>query len=232
MKKQIFLADDEANIRGLMKTFLENEGYAVETFENGALLMQRIAVSQPDLVILDIMMPGEDGFRICARIRKDYRFPIIIVSAKDSPLDRVNGIMLGSDDYLTKPFLPLELIARIKAIFRRIDLESGTAPLEQTLSLGRLRMEPAGRQAVIGSEECAFSPTEYRFLQYLLERHPSAVKKEELIRSVWNSPDTGDTRMIDDLLKRLRKKLREQNAGIRIETVWGYGYRLSEEDSL
>ena len=125
MAKLIYVADDEKNIRSLMKTFLESEGYEVEVFSDGYSVRKAAEQRMPDLIILDVMMPGEDGFNVCAGIRKNSSVPIIIVSAKDSPLDKVAGLTLGSDDYITKPFLPLELTARVKALFRRAELSSG-----------------------------------------------------------------------------------------------------------
>lgn len=119
MAKRIYVADDELHIRTLIQTFLVNEGYEVETFEDGNSLFDAFHASCPDLIILDVMMPGMDGFALCTAIRRESRVPIIIVSAKDAPMDRVTGITLGSDDYMVKPFLPLELVARVKALFRR-----------------------------------------------------------------------------------------------------------------
>ena len=119
MAKRIYVADDELHIRTLIQTFLANEGYEVETFEDGNSLFEAFHASCPDLIILDVMMPGMDGFALCTAIRRESRVPIIIVSAKDAPMDRVTGITLGSDDYMVKPFLPLELVARVKALFRR-----------------------------------------------------------------------------------------------------------------
>lgn len=133
-QKTIYVADDEVNIRMLIQSFLVNEGYEVEVFSDGESLLQRFHAQPSDLVILDIMMPGLDGLNICAAIRQKSDVPIIIVSAKDSPLDRVTGITLGSDDYLVKPFLPLELVARAKALFRR-----AVMPKESSMACFRMR---------------------------------------------------------------------------------------------
>ena len=128
MAKSIYVADDELHIRNLIQTFLANEGYEVRTFADGDSLFQAFSERCPDLIILDIMMPGTDGLSLCARIRGESRVPIMIVSAKDSPLDRVTGITLGSDDYMVKPFLPLELVARVKALFRRAEYSQTKSP--------------------------------------------------------------------------------------------------------
>lgn len=130
MPQTIYFADDEKNIRNLIYTFLTQEGFAVNTFESGDALVEACEKAMPDLVILDIMMPGTDGLSICSMLRKrDAALPIIIVSAKDSPYDRVTGLTLGSDDYLVKPFLPLELVARVRALLRRS--QRGATPIER-----------------------------------------------------------------------------------------------------
>ena len=125
MAKRIYVADDEKNICFLIQNFLEKEGFEVRCFEDGESILAACEEQMPDLCILDVMMPGMDGLTVCTRIRQKSHVPIIIVSAKDSPLDRITGITLGSDDYLVKPFLPLELVTRVKALFRRVDAFSG-----------------------------------------------------------------------------------------------------------
>jgi len=122
-RKKIYIADDESNIRGAIKKFLENEGYCVEDYENGDLLLQNFIERPADLVILDVMMPGSNGFTICRELRKITRAPIIMLTARDSDLDYMTGLSLGSDDYFTKPFSPMSLVLRVKAIFRRLELD-------------------------------------------------------------------------------------------------------------
>ena len=143
MAKRIYVADDELHIRTLIQTFLVNEGYEVETFEDGNSLFDAFHASCPDLIILDVMMPGMDGFALCTAIRRESRVPIIIVSAKDAPMDRVTGITLGSDDYMVKPFLPLELVARVKALFRRAGYIRQDAG--ETLVCANLSLDPRSR---------------------------------------------------------------------------------------
>ena len=227
MPKQIYLADDEENIRILMKTFLETEGYEVQLFSSGEEIRKAFDAHVPDLVILDIMMPGEDGLSICSYIRKKSHVPIIIVSAKDTPLDKAAGIMLGSDDYIAKPFLPLELIARVKALFRRCEMSA--CEESETVFCGNLSIFPLVHEARVGKTALNLTPTEYEFLLYLTRRAGMAVSKKELLREVWKYPDSSDSRVIDDLNKRLRKKLREIQAEVVIETIWGYGYRLAAQ---
>ena len=228
----IYLADDEKNIRELMNAFLTQEGFSVRTFADGDSLLAACAQKMPDLVILDIMMPGTDGLSVCSQLRqKDADLPIIIVSAKDSPYDRVTGLTLGGDDYLVKPFLPLELVARIRALLRRSNRHSlsadAAAPSE--LSFGSLVLSPALRSATLHGEPLPLTPTEFDFLAYLTEHQDRAVSREELLRALWQFDWQADTRATDDLLKRLRRKLREHQSDVRIETVWGYGFKLALE---
>ena len=228
----IYLADDEKNIRELINAFLTQEGFSVRTFADGDSLLAACAQKMPNLVILDIMMPGTDGLSVCSQLRqKDADLPIIIVSAKDSPYDRVTGLTLGGDDYLVKPFLPLELVARIRALLRRSNRHSlsadAAAPSE--LSFGSLVLSPALRSAMLHGEPLPLTPTEFDFLAYLTEHQDRAVSREELLRALWQFDWQADTRATDDLLKRLRRKLREHQSDVRIETVWGYGFKLALE---
>lgn len=175
-------------------------------------------------------MPGEDGLSLCTFFRKESGIPIIIVSAKDSPLDRVTGFTLGGDDYITKPFLPLEFLARVKALFRRVELSSreGTVSREG-FQCGNLSLYPGERRVMVGDEAFPATRTEFDFLQYLMERKEMAVSKEEILKYVWQCCCAKEEqRMPDDLMKRLRKKLKNAQSTARVETVWGYGYRLTE----
>lgn len=230
MKKLIYIADDEDHIRLMMKTFLESEGYEVRDFADGSSIRCAVEEKKPDMIILDIMMPGEDGLSLCTFFRRESGVPIMIVSAKDSPLDRVTGITLGSDDYITKPFLPLEFLVRVKALFRRAELsmERGKSQ-EISLQCGNMLLYPKERRVLIDNQPFSVTPTEFDFLHYLIERKEMAVSKEELLEHVWKCCNKkGEQRMPDDLMKRFRKKLKNTNSLIRIETVWGYGYRLTE----
>jgi len=228
-RKLIYVADDEENICAMIKTFLESEGYEVRTFSNGKSVKQAVGEKEPDLLILDIMMPGEDGLSICGWVRNVSRIPIIIVSAKDSPLDRVTGLMMGSDDYVVKPFMPLELLARVKALFRRAELTMSANREDAETSCGNLLLRPASRVALVGGAPLSITPVEFDFLCYLCRRKEAAVGKEELLRNVWKKEaGFGEERIPDDFIKRLRKKLRDKGSTARIETVWGYGCRITE----
>lgn len=171
MPKLIYVADDEKNICFLIENFLEKEGYEVECFGDGESLLDAFQKKAPDLCILDIMMPGMDGLTVCTRIRKTSHVPIIIVSAKDSPLDRITGITLGSDDYMVKPFLPLELVTRVKALFRRVDTFSGQEEeAKESYEIGDIKLYPKRRAAKLKDEDFALTPLEFDFLCHMLER--------------------------------------------------------------
>ena len=234
MSECIYLADDDENIRELIAAFLSQEGFEVQSFDNGTSLMEACGKSMPDLVILDVMMPGVDGLAVCSTLRRDHAdLPIVIVSAKDSPYDRVTGLTLGSDDYLVKPFLPIELVARVKAILRRARSYGSPSVSElapRKLSFGALDLFPGRRDALLGGNPISLTPTEFDFLTYLVERQDRAVSREELLKALWGIDWQADTRVADDLVKRLRRKLRAAGGGVNVETVWGFGFRISAED--
>lgn len=229
MAKRIYVADDEKNICFLIQNFLEKEGFEVRCFEDGESILAACEEQMPDLCILDVMMPGMDGLTVCTRIRQKSHVPIIIVSAKDSPLDRITGITLGSDDYLVKPFLPLELVTRVKALFRRVDAFSGQEEENsENLELGDIVLYPGRRTASLKGEEFALTPLEFDFLRHMLEHPEHAASRDELLKALWKVDSKEvDTRAVDDMVKRLRKKMKEQNSAVKIETVWGYGFRLT-----
>lgn len=224
MEKSIYVADDEKTIREIIASFLRNEGYQVTVFANGDDLVRAFDANPADLVILDIMMPGTDGLTICARVRQKHNVPIIIVSARDSELDRITGITLGGDDYLVKPFSPMELVARVKALFRRIDLDRG-AHASPLLTYGDIALHTATREASIGDRQLELTPTEFALLTYMFDNSGRAVSREELLKNVWRFDFDVDSRATDDVLKRLRKKIAAST--VRIESVWGFGFKLA-----
>lgn len=228
MSKLIYIADDEANIRNLVKTFLENDGYKVVDFENGDLLLEEFNKKECDLVILDIMMPGSDGFEICTNIRKKSIVPIIMLTARDSDMDYITGITLGSDDYFTKPFSPMALVMRVKAMFRRIDFEKNqnNKNEDSELKFGNIIINTNNKIVSCNNINIDLTPNEYNLLTYLFENKDRAVSREELLNKVWGYNSEIETRAADDTVKRLRKKIVSTN--VSIETVWGFGFRLKE----
>lgn len=223
MSRTIYVADDEQNIRELIKSFLQSNGFEVCVFENGDSLLKAFIQQPADMVILDVMMPGTDGLSLCSKIREKSNVPIIIVSARDSEIDRITGITLGSDDYLTKPFSPMELVARVKAIFRRI----GTAAQEtgqSMMSFGDMDINIHTREAFIDKKPVDLTPTEFALITYLFNNSDRAVSREELLKNVWQFDFEVDSRATDDVIKRLRKKL--VRSTVKISAVWGFGFKL------
>lgn len=229
-KKKIYLADDEQPIRDLIQLFLAAEDYEVQTFPDGDKLLSAFDKSPSDMVILDIMMPGTDGLVLCSEIRKRSNTLIIIVSARDSETDRIAGITLGSDDYLTKPFSPMELVTRVKALFRRMDLDRGSYRGE-IYTYGNIKVDVNKREFSVDGKPLDITPTEFALMVYLLERKDQAVSREDLLKHVWKFDFEADTRATDDVIKRLRKKLVTAEADVKIQSVWGYGFRLELGDT-
>lgn len=231
MSQKIYIADDEKNIRELIAAFLFQEGFEVKTFENGNELIKACLESLPDLVVLDIMMPETDGLSVCSVLRKlSEELPIIIVSAKDSPYDRVTGLTIGSDDYLVKPFLPLELVARVRSLLRRSRKNNDNDTVVRELTFGALKLFPERRSALLNGELLTLTPSEFDFLAYLVKHSNRAVSRNELLQELWQVSWQTDTRAADDLVKRLRRKLRNMHSSVHIETVWGFGFRISMEN--
>ncbi len=221
--KKIYIADDEKNIRDIIALFLRNDGFIVETFANGDELKKVFDEEPSDLVILDIMMPGTDGVTLCNEIRQKSNVPIIIVSAKDTELDRITGITMGADDYLVKPFSPMELVARIKGIFRRINCHESVQE-EKHLQFGDITLDISTRTCKLEDSVLDLTPTEFALMAYMFKHQEKAISRDELLKNVWKFDFDVCTRATDDVLKRLRKKLLSSN--VRISSVWGYGFKL------
>ncbi len=228
--KRIYVADDEKNIRDAIQTFLKSEGYEVETFENGDLLLEQFMRMPADLVILDVMMPGTNGFQVCTELRKISTVPIIMLTARDSDLDYATGLSLGSDDYFTKPFSAISLVMRVKAIFRRIEFDRQDIVVDSgiELSFADLVVHPKHKTAFCAGQELELTPNEYNLLCFLIEHQDQAVSRDELLNKVWGYEVDVETRAADDTVHRLRKKLGASRTVI--DTVWGYGFRLKERD--
>ena len=228
-QKLIYIADDEENIREAIKTFLMAEGFAVRTFESGDALMEVFPNEPCDLLILDVMMPGLSGFEVCSGIREISTIPIIMLTARDSDIDYATGLSLGSDDYFTKPFSAMSLIMRIKAIFRRIEFErQGTETAKESeLHFGEVVLNPKNKTAGGKSGAMELTPNEFALLQYLMENKQNAVSREELLNKIWGYDSVVETRVADDTVRRLRRKL--AGSGVSVDTVWGYGFVLKEE---
>ena len=233
MAQRIYVAEEDKTTRDLISTYLKNEGFDTDTFSDGPSLLAACRESMPDLVILDVQLPGIDGLSVCSHLRRtDAMLPIIMLSGTDSAYERVTGFSFGCDDYLVIPFLPLELVARVRAVLRR-SLSDAAAPAKEQLQLvfGPLKLLPEQRTAFISDTKLSLTPAEFDFLSYLIQRAGSAVSRKELLKNLWQSDWQADTRATDDLVKRLRRKLRENHSPVQIVTVWGYGFRLAIEEA-
>lgn len=228
-KKLIYIADDEVNICNIIKSFLIKEGYEAETFYDGRSLLEAFDAKQADMLIIDVMMPEIDGYSICSLIRQKSSVPIIIVSAKDTEPDKIAGLTLGCDDYMTKPFSPMELIARIKSIFRRIELDKNNPSGNKVLNLLDVTINHAAKKAEIGGKDIGLTGMEFSLLYYLAVNKDRAVSRGELLDKLWGYEDEVETRATDDMIKRIRKKLLNSGSKLKIDTVWGFGFRINDE---
>lgn len=223
---KVYVADDEKNIRELLGTFLSNEDLTVELFETGDQLLLRFMEEEADVVVLDVMMPGTDGFGTAAAIRKRSDVPIILLTARDSDKDFVEGFSSGADDYFTKPFSPVQLTLRIKAILSRKNKEVSTA---ETIQFQGLHLSEKDRLAYFKEKPIKVTNTEFELLKLLMEHPDQAISRDELLTQVWGYESNVETRVTDDTIKRLRKKLRQVDSDVQIETVWGYGFKLAKK---
>ena len=229
--KHIFVIDDDANIRQLILRYLEKEGYRVTTFENADTVLEAFNAMQPDALVLDIMMPGTmDGLDLCKKIRMVSQVPIIFVSAKDEAVDRIIGLELGADDYLSKPFSPRELLVRLKIIFRRIEPVVINEVETSIYQIKDMKIDDSKRVCTVNDVEMTLTNNEYMLLADLVKNKNISFTRENLIQNIWGYDYVGESRMIDDLVKRLRKKLKAMNAKVEITTVWGYGYRIDDNN--
>ncbi|KAB8137979.1 response regulator transcription factor [Gracilibacillus oryzae] len=228
MNQHIYLVEDDPNIRNIVQAYLKKEGYQVTLTERAEDAWEKAQNEQPDMWILDIMLPGMDGYELCKKIRQESEVPIIIISAKDEEVDKILGLELGSDDYLTKPFSPRELVARVKRLFKRSEVKPASPNPNQTvLEIDMLKMDQAARQVYWKNEEIDVTTKEFDMLEIFAKQPNRAFSREELLNIVWGDDYFGSDRAVDDLVKRLRKKL----DGLPVETVWGYGYRLHIDEA-
>jgi two-component system response regulator ResD len=225
MQELIYIAEDEQNIRDLISSFLDDAGYKAVPFENGDLLFAAFKEKEADLVILDIMMPGTDGLTICKNIREISTVPIIVLTAKESEMDYVMGINMGGDDYLTKPFRPTILMMRVKSLLRRAQMTSTRESDE--IIFGDINYSPENRTILVREDELRLTSTEFQVLSYLLKNKDKSISREELLEEIWGYDSEVETRVTDETIRRVRKKLDGANSNVYIETQWGFGYKLT-----
>lgn len=224
MAETIFLVDDEQHIIDLATMYLEQEGWRVTSATDGAVALQRILEEEPSLVVLDLMLPGLDGWEVCRRVRAQSDVPIIMLTARADDIDKIVGLELGADDYMTKPFNPRELVARVKAILRRSEKRTAPAASDQPLTVGNLRIYPERRLVRVDDRQVDLRMKEFDLLLTLAENRGIVFSREKLLDVVWGFDFAGETRTVDVHVAHLRHKLEGMTASI--ETVWGVGYKL------
>ena len=225
MKTKILLVDDDPNIRQLVRLYLEKEGFDVTEADRGDTALKEFKAAPPNLMLLDVMLPGMDGWQVCREVRKVSNIPIIMLTAKDETFDKVLGLELGADDYVVKPFDAKELVARIKAVIRRY--QNGGESTEKELAFPGLTINMSQYTVTYKGKEMDMPPKELELL-YFLASHPGMVfTREQLLEQVWGYDYFGDSRTVDVHVKRLREKLSGGEAmGWQIKTVWGVGYKF------
>lgn len=221
----ILIVDDEARIIDLAKMYLEQEGYRIESANNGATALQKIKENEPDLIILDLMLPGMDGLEVCRRVRAFSEVPIIMLTARNEDIDKIVGLELGADDYLTKPFNPRELVARVKAILRRADRKSPESSASSSVvTIANLTIDPERRVVLVDKKPVDLRMKEFDLLLVLARNQGKVFSREKLLEVVWGYDFAGETRTVDVHIAHLRHKL--QGMQPTIDTVWGVGYKL------
>lgn len=226
MPKKILIVEDEANIRELLRLYLEREGYTVLEAENGVEGIKKWKSDKPDMLLLDVMMPVMDGLEVCREIRAESDVPIIMLTAKGETADRVSGLEMGADDYIVKPLEMPEVIARVRAVFRRIAPDD--AP--EKLSFDNLVIDKQAYDLVIKGKRVDAPPKEIELLYFLASSPNRVFTRAQLLDEVWGFDYFGDTRTVDVHVKRLREKLEGVSDKWELKTVWGVGYKFETKE--
>ena len=221
----ILVVEDEASIASFVSLYLKNAGYDVRAVTTGSAALTHVAAEAPALIILDLMLPDIDGIEICRRVRKTSDVPILMLTARDEDVDKIIGLEVGADDYLTKPFNPRELVARVKSVLRRAAPER-RRDVEEELHHGDLSINAGRREVKVGEEEIQLAPKEFDLLWELLDHKGLVLTRDQLLERVWGYTFAGDTRTVDVHVRQLRRKLGEASP---IVTVWGVGYKVGPD---
>ncbi len=219
----ILVVEDESSIASFVSLYLKNAGYAVRTAATGGDALMQAAAHEPSLIVLDLMLPDIDGLEVCKRIRQRSDVPILMLTARDEDVDKIIGLEVGADDYLTKPFNPRELVARVKSILRRATPERRDRASEVIVH-GDLRIDAGRREVHVGEEEIQLAPKEFDLLWELLDHRGLVLTRDQLLERVWGYTFAGDTRTVDVHVRQLRRKLGDASP---IVTVWGVGYKVA-----
>ena len=225
---RILIIEDEEAIADLEKDYLELSGFEVKICNTGDEGLQTALREEFDLIVLDLMLPGLDGFEVCKKIREEKNIPIIMVSAKKEDIDKIRGLGMGADDYMTKPFSPSELVARVKAHLARYDRLVGSSNKNNdVIEIRGIRIDKTARRVIVDGEEKAFTGKEFDLLTFLAEHPNHLYTKEELFREIWDMDSIGDIATVTVHIKKIREKIEFDSAKPQyIETIWGVGYRF------
>ncbi len=231
-KQKVLVIDDEENVCELISLYFGKAGYEVLCARDGAEGLEKARQERPDILILDLMLPGMDGLDVCKEIRKTSNMPIIMLSARVDEVDRVLGLEIGADDYVTKPFSPRELLARVKAVLRRAAYIPSPDE-QQVLTLPGLTVSRASREVVIGDEKVELTPKEFDLLWFLASNKNKVFTRQQLLEQVWAYQGFyGDERTVDQHVKRLRRKIEIPSSPCRITTIWGVGYKFEIRETV
>lgn len=221
---RVLVVEDEAEIADLVRTYLEREKYEVAITARGAECLGLLESFQPDVILLDLMLPDTDGLTLCKEIRRQHSHPILMVSARSDDVDKIIGLEVGADDYLAKPFNPKELVARVRALLRRSHMTAGPGEI---LQHGSLQLNPQTRRVMLGGQEVHLTPIEYNLLRNFLSQPGTAFTRQDLLNRVWGPDFFGDERTVDVHIRNLRSKLRKVDERFdAIQALWGVGYRF------
>lgn len=227
---KILVVDDEKEIADLIELFLKSEHFEVEKCFCGKDALSLIDSESFDLAILDVMLPDVSGFTLCSHIRKSHTYPVIMLTARDADTDKISGLTLGADDYMTKPFNPLELLARIKAQIRRCKQYNDTAENENIIEISGLKIDNDTHKCYLFDEEIILTPTEFGILRHLMENAGKVVSMEEIFEKVWGEKFLDSNNTVTVHIRRIREKLKEPSRNPRyVQTVWGVGYKIEKK---
>jgi DNA-binding response OmpR family regulator len=232
MPQTILLVDDDPTLRDVLELYLRREGFTVETVGDGQAALEKAPALWPDLIVLDLMLPKVDGWEVCRRLRAASPVPIVMLTARGEEYERILGLGLGADDYITKPFSPGEVVARIKAIFRRIELARATAPPPERslVRAGPLLIDPVAREALLEGRALTLTAKEFDLLHFLASHPREVFSQAQLLDRVWGYAYAGETGTVAVHIRHLREKIEPTPGRPRyLETVWGVGYRFNDQ---
>ena len=229
-QKTVMIVDDEKNICELIRIYVEKEGYRTVQANDGDVAIEMFRLIQPDIILLDVMMPKKDGFTVCREIRQESNVPIIFLTAKGETTDKVVGLEFGADDYIVKPFEPKELVARIKSVLRRFDVQiNEKGEKDKELTFDGLKINQSTYEVYLDGELIEMPPKEFELLYYLAKNPNKVFTRNQLLDEVWGYEFFGDSRTVDVHIKRISEKIEKGERPWKLKTVWSVGYKFSLE---